>query len=145
MTATPVFGHRSAAVAADVREIDGRPVSWFSLDGGKHRGAIGSAEGQAMERAVRLAVELGIPVIGRVASSGADVGEGIAALHAWGRVARAMVDASVPPTANLEQIGEEIQLDIVSGSPRAVSAAPALSNSFGFGGHNATLIFAPAS
>jgi 3-oxoacyl-[acyl-carrier-protein] synthase II len=57
----------------------------------------------------------------------------------------AMRDGSVPPTANLEQIGDEIQLDIVSGSPRAVPAAPALSNSFGFGGHNATLIFAPAS
>ena len=29
--------------------------------------------------------------------------------------------------------------------PRSIAAAPALSNSFGFGGHNATLIFAPAS
>ena len=91
---TPVFGHRSTAVDACLMELDGRQVSWFSLDGGKHRGAIGTAEGQAMERAVRLAIDLGIPVVGRVASSGADVGEGIAALHAWGRVARAMVDAS---------------------------------------------------
>jgi 3-oxoacyl-[acyl-carrier-protein] synthase II len=57
----------------------------------------------------------------------------------------AMRDELVPPTANLEQIGEEIQLDIVSGEPRAVRAAPSLSNSFGFGGHNGTLIFAPAS
>jgi 3-oxoacyl-[acyl-carrier-protein] synthase II len=57
----------------------------------------------------------------------------------------AMRDASIPPTANLEHMGEEIQLDIVSGAPRSVSPAPALSNSFGFGGHNATLIFAPAS
>jgi 3-oxoacyl-[acyl-carrier-protein] synthase II len=57
----------------------------------------------------------------------------------------AMRDGKVPPTANLENIGEEIQLDVVSGEPRAVAPAPALSNSFGFGGHNATLIFAPAS
>ena len=57
----------------------------------------------------------------------------------------AIRDASVPPTANLEHIGEEIQLDVVAGAPRAVAPAPALSNSFGFGGHNATLIFAPAS
>ena len=42
-------------------------------------------------------------------------------------------------------IGDEIQLDVVAGAPRSVPAAPALSNSFGFGGHNATLIFAPAS
>ena len=91
---TPVFGHRSTAVDACLLDLDGRQVSWFSLDGGKHRGAIGSAEGEAMERAVRLAIELGIPIVGRVASSGADVNEGIAALQAWGRVARAMVDAS---------------------------------------------------
>ena len=57
----------------------------------------------------------------------------------------AMRDGSIPPTANLERMGEEIQLDVVAGSPRAVASAPALSNSFGFGGHNATLIFSPAS
>ncbi len=57
----------------------------------------------------------------------------------------AMRDGSVPPTANLERMGDEIQLDVVSGEPRSVTPAPALSNSFGFGGHNATLIFAPAS
>jgi 3-oxoacyl-[acyl-carrier-protein] synthase II len=51
----------------------------------------------------------------------------------------------VPPTANLEQIGDDIRLDIVSGTPRAVAAGPAISNSFGFGGHNASLIVAPAS
>jgi 3-oxoacyl-[acyl-carrier-protein] synthase II len=56
----------------------------------------------------------------------------------------AMRDGSIPPTANLEKMGEEIQLDVVSGSPRSVAPAPALSNSFGFGGHNATLIFSPA-
>jgi acetyl-CoA carboxylase carboxyltransferase component len=91
---TPVFGHRSTAVDACLLDLDGRQVSWFSLDGGKHRGAIGSSEGEAMERAVRLAIELGIPIVGRVASSGADVNEGVAALHAWGRVAKAMSDAS---------------------------------------------------
>jgi acetyl-CoA carboxylase carboxyltransferase component len=91
---TPVFRHRSATVDASLREIDGRSVSWFSLDGGKHRGAIGTAEGQAVERAVHLAVELGVPIVGRIASSGADVTEGVAALHAWGRVAKALTDAS---------------------------------------------------
>jgi len=49
-------------------------------------------------------------------------------------------DAIVPPTANLEQIGDDIGLDIVGGSPRPIERKPVLSNSFGFGGHNATLI-----
>ena len=51
----------------------------------------------------------------------------------------------VPPTANLEHIGDDIQLDIVAGAPRPITPAPALSNSFGFGGHNASLIFAANS
>jgi acetyl-CoA carboxylase carboxyltransferase component len=91
---TPLFGHRSDTADAEIREIDGRRVSWFSIDGGKHRGAIGTAEGETITRAIRLAVDLGIPVVGRIASSGADVNEGVASLHAWGRAARALADAS---------------------------------------------------
>jgi acetyl-CoA carboxylase carboxyltransferase component len=96
---TPLFAHRSTAVTAALGELDGRTVSWFRLYGGKHRGAIGVAEGDALERAVRTGIELGVPVVGVVATSGADVGEGVAGLHAWGRVARALTDASgVVPT-----------------------------------------------
>ncbi|MEX1008398.1 MAG: beta-ketoacyl-ACP synthase II [Acidimicrobiia bacterium] len=49
-------------------------------------------------------------------------------------------DGIVPPTANLQKIGDEIDLDVVHGEPRSIGRAPVLSNSFGFGGHNATLI-----
>jgi acetyl-CoA carboxylase carboxyltransferase component len=97
--AAPVMAQRSDAVTAAVSDLHGRTVSWFRLDGGKHRGAIGVAEGAALERAVRVGIELGVPVVGAVASSGADVSEGVASLHAWGRVARALNDASgVVPT-----------------------------------------------
>jgi acetyl-CoA carboxylase carboxyltransferase component len=96
---TPLVGHRSATVTAQLREIDGRTVSWFRVEGGKHVGAIGPPEGQAMERAIRIATELGVPVVGLISSSGADVTEGVASLHAWGRVAHAMSRASgVVPT-----------------------------------------------
>jgi 3-oxoacyl-[acyl-carrier-protein] synthase II len=57
----------------------------------------------------------------------------------------AITNGLVPPTANLEHMGDDIRLDIVAGSARAVTAGPALSNSFGFGGHNASLILVPAS
>src|SRR4029077_8870750 len=43
----------------------------------------------------------------------------------------AIRDGLIPPTANLEHIGDDIQLDVVSGSPRPIAPAPALSNSFG--------------
>ena len=52
-------------------------------------------------------------------------------------------DGIVPPTANLEQIGDDIGLDVVAGEPRPIERKPVLSNSFGFGGHNATLILGP--
>jgi 3-oxoacyl-[acyl-carrier-protein] synthase II len=53
-------------------------------------------------------------------------------------------DGIVPPTANLEHVGDDIELDVVAGSPREVGSKPAISNSFGFGGHNASLVLTAA-
>ena len=49
-------------------------------------------------------------------------------------------DGVVPPTANFERAGDEITLDIVAGTPRAIGPQPVVSNSFGFGGHNACIV-----
>jgi 3-oxoacyl-[acyl-carrier-protein] synthase II len=54
-------------------------------------------------------------------------------------------DGVAPPTANFERAGDDIELDIVHGEPRPIDAKPVLSNSFGFGGHNATLVIAPTA
>jgi 3-oxoacyl-[acyl-carrier-protein] synthase II len=56
----------------------------------------------------------------------------------------AVRDGAVPPTANLEQLGDDIELDVVAGTPRDIGPKPALSNSFGFGGHNACLVLTAA-
>lgn len=48
----------------------------------------------------------------------------------------------VPPTANLDRQDPDIDLDVVHGSARSVRAELAMSNSFGFGGQNAALVFA---
>lgn len=56
----------------------------------------------------------------------------------------ALREGLVPPTANLDNLGDDIDLDVVSGAPLPVERKPVVSNSFGFGGHNATLIFGPA-
>jgi 3-oxoacyl-[acyl-carrier-protein] synthase II len=56
----------------------------------------------------------------------------------------ALREGLVPPTANLENLGDDIDLDVVAGVPRPVEAKPVVSNSFGFGGHNAALVLGPA-
>jgi len=50
-------------------------------------------------------------------------------------------DGVVPPTANLDTLDERIELDVVTGAPRRTPLTAAISNSFGFGGHNVTLAF----
>jgi 3-oxoacyl-[acyl-carrier-protein] synthase II len=46
----------------------------------------------------------------------------------------------IPPTINLENPDEECDLDFVPKTARQRKVRIALNNSFGFGGHNATLI-----
>lgn len=57
----------------------------------------------------------------------------------------AMRDGVVPPTANHMQSEPDLGIDVVAGSPRPLAAGPVVSNSFGFGGHNASLVLTPAS
>jgi acetyl-CoA carboxylase carboxyltransferase component len=85
---------RGGAAEAEVRELGGRPVGWFRLAGGSHRGALGPVEGETIERLLAAATDLGIPIVGVLATSGADVRGGVASLHAWGRVAHLLAGAS---------------------------------------------------
>jgi 3-oxoacyl-[acyl-carrier-protein] synthase II len=49
----------------------------------------------------------------------------------------------VPPTAGLEQLDPDMHIDVAVGGPRPYNGGAVLSNSFGFGGHNGCLVFAP--
>ncbi|MGI9079301.1 MAG: beta-ketoacyl-ACP synthase II [Acidimicrobiales bacterium] len=55
----------------------------------------------------------------------------------------ALRHGEVPPTVNHDRADPEMAIDIVAGSPRKLAPAPVVSNSFGFGGHNASLVLAP--
>ena len=50
----------------------------------------------------------------------------------------------IPPTANTKVLGDDMSIDVVMGEPRAWEPGPTLSNNFGFGGHNGSLILSPA-
>lgn len=54
----------------------------------------------------------------------------------------AMRDGVLPPTINLTDPDPQCDLDYVPLSARHMSVNACMSNSFGFGGHNATLVFA---
>ncbi|MFD5654818.1 MULTISPECIES: beta-ketoacyl-[acyl-carrier-protein] synthase family protein [unclassified Streptomyces] len=50
--------------------------------------------------------------------------------------------STVPPTANLRRRDPAVDLDVVADAPREQKVELAMSNSFGFGGQNAVLVFA---
>lgn len=54
---------------------------------------------------------------------------------------QALTHQLLPPTANLDHVGADCELDHVVGKARATAVARVLSNSFGFGGTNGSLIF----
>jgi 3-oxoacyl-[acyl-carrier-protein] synthase II len=55
--------------------------------------------------------------------------------------ALAIANGQVPPTIHYETADPDCDLDYVPNEPRALDVSLALSNSFGFGGHNACIAF----
>lgn len=69
---------------------------------------------------------------------GAGAVEGIATILA-------IYHGLIPATLNLEDLDSKVQLDVVAGEARKAELTAAISNSFGFGGHNTALLFTPAA
>ncbi|MDA8270821.1 MAG: beta-ketoacyl-ACP synthase II [Actinomycetota bacterium] len=49
----------------------------------------------------------------------------------------------IVPTANTKNVDPEIHIDVVTVEPRKISMGPVISNSFGFGGHNGSIVMVP--
>ncbi|HJV09015.1 MAG TPA: beta-ketoacyl-ACP synthase II [Acidimicrobiales bacterium] len=93
------------------------------------------------EAVVKVFGEHSLPVW----SAKGSIGHLIAAAGAVEAVAAmlSLRDGVVPPTVNHERAEPELAIDVVAGEPRKLAAAPVVSNSFGFGGHNASLVLKP--
>jgi acetyl-CoA carboxylase carboxyltransferase component len=62
-------------------------------------GALSPRDGETIAEAARAALQERLPVVVEISSSGADIGEGLAALHGWGLAAKALTACSgVVPT-----------------------------------------------
>jgi 3-oxoacyl-[acyl-carrier-protein] synthase II len=71
------------------------------------------------------------------------LGHSLAAAGALEGVASIMtlMNQLMPPTAGTKEIDPHVGLDVVVGAPRAGDLEVILSNSFGFGGHNGSVVF----
>ena len=85
------------------------------------------------EHATKLAVSSTKSMTGHLLGAAGGLEAGITALAVYNQVA--------PPTINLDHPDEECDLDYVANVKRAMKIEYALSNSFGFGGTNAALLF----
>lgn len=85
------------------------------------------------DHAYRLAMSSTKSMTGHLLGAAGGLEAGISALALWHQM--------LPPTINLDQPGEGCDLDYVPNTARAAAVRYVLSNSFGFGGTNASLLF----
>lgn len=95
MTANLALSSRlPGPVSAHITELDGRRVVIAEFDDVATGSVMPATASQTLERATDSAADEGLPLILVFSSSGADINEGISALHGWGRVARSLVRCS---------------------------------------------------
>ena len=84
------------AASSEVRflEQSQRHVVWVDVDSEFHRGALSADASGVIANAATTASNQRIPLVLAMASSGADILEGISALHGWGQAARAIAQCS---------------------------------------------------
>ncbi len=90
----PVAADHPGSLAAELTTIAGREVVLVEIASDERRGAISEADGHTFAAAARHALHAGMPLLGLISSSGADVRGGVASLHGWGSAAAALTRCS---------------------------------------------------
>ncbi|MGE3619450.1 MAG: acyl-CoA carboxylase subunit beta [Acidimicrobiia bacterium] len=86
----PVSARHPGSLEARLVDLAGRRVVLVEVAGERRRGALTEADGHTWAEAADHALAAGLPLVAVISSSGADVHEGVAALHGWGTAARAL-------------------------------------------------------
>lgn len=138
---SPVPGGQGAAKAIELAladgEIDPEQVDYINAHGTSTQ-ANDSNETKAIkkalgDRAQEIAVSSTKSMTGHLLGGSGGI-EAVATIMA-------IQNGKVPPTINLVNPDDECDLDYIPNSSRDCQVNVALSNSFGFGGHNVTLAF----
>jgi acetyl-CoA carboxylase carboxyltransferase component len=81
-------------VDVSLQVLGGRDAVVARTASDRRRGALARRDGDSLAAAARTALQLRLPLVLELASSGADVSEGIDALHGWGGAAAAVAACS---------------------------------------------------
>jgi acetyl-CoA carboxylase carboxyltransferase component len=90
----PIAADHPGSLSAELTTLSGRRVVLVEVGGGEHRGALSEADGHTLAEVAEHALAAGLPLVGLIASSGADVHAGVPALHGWGRAAAVLARCS---------------------------------------------------
>ncbi|MEM7761424.1 MAG: beta-ketoacyl-ACP synthase II [Cyanobacteria bacterium P01_A01_bin.40] len=138
---SPVPGGQGAAKAIELALADGNltsdDIDYINAHGTSTQ-ANDSNETKAIKKA--LGERAGEIVISSTKSMTGHLLGGSGGIEAVATV-MAIANDQVPPTINLSHPDPECDLDYIANSSRQHQVNAALSNSFGFGGHNVTLAF----
>ena len=88
-----IRGKTASSVISNVVSLGGRNVMQIKI-GTEENKSIKPIDGENLAAAAKIAHEQGMPLICFVESSGADILEGVAAVHGWGTAAREFVRCS---------------------------------------------------
>jgi 3-oxoacyl-[acyl-carrier-protein] synthase II len=130
-------GHGAArAIAAALRDADVAPTDVTHVNAHATSTPVGD-----MAEVVALHAALGDhPVLTATKSMTGHLLGAAGALEAIATILAIHHDV-VPPTINLDDPDDGLDLDVAAGKPRHMPVPAALNNSFGFGGHNVALLF----
>ena len=94
-TTAPAFRSLvKGTIQAGIEDIAGRQTMVVRSVSALRRGALSLEDGVTIQDGANAALNLRIPLVLVVASSGADVSEGIESLHGWGQAAKAIAACS---------------------------------------------------